>query len=502
LLKRTIVANFVGQGWSGLLNLALGPVYLAYLGAEAYGLIGFFLSLQALLSVLDLGLTATATREVARLTSRDAQASTLRPLVRGFALLYVATGSAIALLFLFASGPLATEWLNASNVEPSILRISLVAFGSIIGLRWTVTLCIGVLRGLRRDVLLNGALMFTAGLRHIGSGLVLVFVSPTLVAFLVWQLVAAAIEGLLLARIAWRELPAELPDGPVLLYRRDLAAFSAVVAWTSICAAVLKQLDRIVISGLLPLVQMGYYTAAGTLGSGISLLAAPVALAAFPRLTALVQSRETAVLAKTYHRISQLVAFIVSPVAAGLIFFAGDVLVVWSGSAEVAAGAQRALMLLSIGGLLNAMMQVPYALQLAARINWIAAWTNSLAVILLTPLLFWLVPSLGITGGAAVWAGFNVCYYFTTPLILHRHVLQGHAARWFLEDTLPFMTASVGMGVVLFQVRQSLGIGVAFMGSVAVMAIIYVGVSVWRCRALRDAVADLSRTQSATAAPA
>ena len=65
-LKINILANFAGQAWSGLLTLALVPVYIKFLGIEAYGLIGFYAMLQGMLVVLDFGLGQTLNRELAR----------------------------------------------------------------------------------------------------------------------------------------------------------------------------------------------------------------------------------------------------------------------------------------------------------------------------------------------------------------------------------------------------------------------------------------------------
>ena len=39
LLKLNIVVNFAGQGWAALMALALVPLYIKFLGIEAYGLI-------------------------------------------------------------------------------------------------------------------------------------------------------------------------------------------------------------------------------------------------------------------------------------------------------------------------------------------------------------------------------------------------------------------------------------------------------------------------------
>ena len=42
------------------------PIYISYLGIESYGLIGLFIILQGLLSLLDMGLSPTLNREMAR----------------------------------------------------------------------------------------------------------------------------------------------------------------------------------------------------------------------------------------------------------------------------------------------------------------------------------------------------------------------------------------------------------------------------------------------------
>lgn len=42
MLKRNLIANYLGQGWTALMGLAFIPLYIRYLGIEAYGLIGLF----------------------------------------------------------------------------------------------------------------------------------------------------------------------------------------------------------------------------------------------------------------------------------------------------------------------------------------------------------------------------------------------------------------------------------------------------------------------------
>ena len=68
MLKRNLIANYLGQGWTALMGLAFIALYIKFLGIEAYGLIGIFAVLSAWLALLDMGMTPTVSREMARYT--------------------------------------------------------------------------------------------------------------------------------------------------------------------------------------------------------------------------------------------------------------------------------------------------------------------------------------------------------------------------------------------------------------------------------------------------
>ena len=46
--KWNALANFIGLGYATVIGLAILPLYLQYLGAEAFGLVGFFSDLAGL----------------------------------------------------------------------------------------------------------------------------------------------------------------------------------------------------------------------------------------------------------------------------------------------------------------------------------------------------------------------------------------------------------------------------------------------------------------------
>jgi O-antigen/teichoic acid export membrane protein len=74
------------------MGLAFVPLYIKFLGIEAYGLIGFFAMLQASFQILDLGLSQTMNREMARYSALRDKAGEARDLVRTLEVVYWAIG--------------------------------------------------------------------------------------------------------------------------------------------------------------------------------------------------------------------------------------------------------------------------------------------------------------------------------------------------------------------------------------------------------------------------
>ena len=70
-VKRNLIANVAGTAWTGLVTLALAPLYVRCLGAEGYGLIGFYASVMVVVTLLDFGLGITVNRQFASAPAGD-----------------------------------------------------------------------------------------------------------------------------------------------------------------------------------------------------------------------------------------------------------------------------------------------------------------------------------------------------------------------------------------------------------------------------------------------
>ncbi len=56
-IKRNVVGNLVGRLYAALISFAVVPIYMRLLRPEGYGLVGLFVTLQTVVTLLDFGLS-------------------------------------------------------------------------------------------------------------------------------------------------------------------------------------------------------------------------------------------------------------------------------------------------------------------------------------------------------------------------------------------------------------------------------------------------------------
>ena len=88
-LKNNAIANYIGQIYSVFIGIIILPLYMSYLGAEAFGLIGFFTMLSGWMALLDVGLSATIARQSASLKTSIQGIIKLRNILRSVEFIFV-----------------------------------------------------------------------------------------------------------------------------------------------------------------------------------------------------------------------------------------------------------------------------------------------------------------------------------------------------------------------------------------------------------------------------
>ncbi len=435
-VKTNIVANFAGKVWTSIMGLIFIPIYIKFMGIEAYGLIGIFVSLMALLSILDMGLSATLSRELARLSISDESAQESRDLVRTLEVVYWSVGIIVGLGIMALAPIIAHYWINAQVIPVKSVEHVLMIMGLIVALQWPTSLYDGGLIGLQRQVLLNSVRSIMATIQHGGAVLVLWLVSPNILSYFAWQIIIGMAQTFLLAYSVWKSLPVTHKKS---IFQKYLLIknwrFAAGMTSISIMATILTQADKIILSKLLTLTAFGYYMLAFNLANAIPLLVNPVFSALFPKLSQLITAKENEnLISEYYHKGCQLVSIIVLPVASVLALFSFQVLQLWIRDPLIAQNTNQLLSLLTIGATFNALMTLPFTLQLAYGWTKLSFLKNVIAVIVLVPLLILLISRYGAIGAAFVWIILNAGYFIVEIPIMHHRLLKPEMWRWYFQD--------------------------------------------------------------------
>ncbi len=164
--------------------------------------------LQGMVQVMDLGLSPTMNREMARYSVQPEKADEARDLVRTLELGYCLIGLMIGVVLVTASPWVAAHWIKPSGIPVAGVRHALMLMGILAALQWPVSFYQGGLLGLRKQVHFNVLRTIASTVTNGGAVLVLWFISPTIQAFFLWLVVTNAVALVSWTVLLWKSLPA------------------------------------------------------------------------------------------------------------------------------------------------------------------------------------------------------------------------------------------------------------------------------------------------------
>jgi O-antigen/teichoic acid export membrane protein len=468
-VKRNVIANYVGQGLQSLMGFVFVPVYVKYLGIEAYGLIGAFALLQAWLGLVDAGLKPALGREVARFTAGALSVQQIRNLLRSVECVTVVIALAISAGIWTGSGWLAVHWVNPKHLSRHEVAGAFGIMGIIAALRFVEDVYVSCITGLERQVLQNVIRSSVAAARGFGTIGILALVSPTIKAFFLWQAFLsvsslAANAGALYASLPSVSAPAHFSRAAL----RSVWHFAAGMVGITLLSLMLTQIDKILLSRLLTLEAFGYYALAGVLAGGLASLTAPISGAVYPRFTHLVAAGDQPSLIAVYHQGAQLVTVLVGSAAMVLIAFRDSVIMLWTGNPTVTSAVAPLLGFLALGTCFNSLMMIPYQMMLAHGWTSLSVKVNIIAVSVLVPAILWVVPRYGAIGAARLWVALNAGYIMFTIPLMHRKILRGEKWTWYGRDVVVPLAAA---GLMAFVCRWLAPHGLGRVAGLVVLAL-------------------------------
>jgi O-antigen/teichoic acid export membrane protein len=440
-----LLANYLNIIWVALIGFGFIPLYVKYLGVEAYGLIGLFAVLQVWLNLLDVGLSPTLGREMARFSVGGQNGRYILALLR--------TIEALAAIFMLlvvvgigVGAPLlAKHWVKSEDLQLDTVISALRWMGLICGIGFVEGIYRSAVVGLQRQVVLSGLTSGVATVKGLGAVALIALVSPSIELFFAWQASCSLFMLLCLRTLVYKTLPAGkgVPrfDWHAL---KSIQTFAAGVFTTTLLATLLTQSDKFILTGMLSLEEWGHYSLAVVSAGALSLLYQPIYQVWLPKMSELVAAAKPQELKDFFHLGSQQVAVIVGSAAAVAILNARELLYIWTGDWGLVDKFAPIFCFLVAGNTLNAMLAIPYGLQLANGLTSLGVRVNAVAVLVLIPALLLVVPTYRGIGAAALWVALNLGYLLIGMHFMFSRLMASEKWTWYRDDLLiPLLTSYV-----------------------------------------------------------
>ena len=430
-LFKNVAYNVVGQG----LVLALGFVGVKFifsrLGADAFGIIYFNLVLTGVLTTaLELGVLSTTIRQVSAHYATDREY--VDRLIRTASFFYWGVGL-VLFLAVFAAAPfLADRWINLKSIDHATATTMLRFLSVTTLIALPRALYASLFQGRQRMELNNSIDVGSSALQQLGVifilsrggdafGVVQWIALSAVLSTVTYMLIVARLFG---ARVL---VPAYFSD----VVRRNVG-FTAHMGALSVLNMVLIQFDKVVVSKLLPIASVGYYSFASTVVVRISFAAGAIANAALPSFSDLHARDDRNMLLVQYRKLQDLITFgMVLPFTAAT--FAAIPIYTYLFNRQVAGVLLLPTALLCLGFFMGATVNIPYTFSVAIGKPYIASRTNVLALFVVIPVATVLIYLFGLVGAALTWVVYNLFVYaYMIPRIC-RECLGIPVVSWYVQ---------------------------------------------------------------------
>lgn len=332
---KNAVSNIIAKLWTMIATYLFVPFYINILGEESYGIVSFFATLQMAINILGLGLANTLRREFA-VNTGDKEKDNYRKkkLLNCIELIYIIISILVSVICIVCSTPIANNWLNIGKLEFRYVANAVALMGISIAIQMVASLYSGCLFGLDLQVQANVFQIIWSIAKYCGS-LMVIEVVADLRLFYLWHIITDLIYLFILRiylahkisikeRYTW-----SFHD---FIYVKGILKYTIGILIISIVALVNKELDKIIISGMLSLTELGGYNLATTLGNISTVFASAMYVSVFSGFTSDISMGNKHVAEYRFLRVNKLVNITTSCMMCFLASFSIPLLEFWTRS--------------------------------------------------------------------------------------------------------------------------------------------------------------------------
>lgn len=428
--------NFIAGIWLALLIVLCTPWYITKLGLELYGVLSIWLVFQAMMNFFDFGLGATIMKEFASSKADEEGNFYKQNLLKTTEVFYWSIAALIFLLLIIFSVFFSNYWFTFDkSANINIISVMLL-MSSTLFFQFPNVLYLNGLIGLQNHKLMNILQMSGNTLRY-GMGSLILFFHNDLIWFFSAQTLVAILQTYITRYFLRKGINYTNTYKPIfnLNLLRNSAKFSRGMALTSLAAVLISNVDRIALSKMLPVSELGKYAVAFTATGLLQLGIQPFYRAFFPRYSELYSTGEYDKLKYEYFFSNKLIAIMIISLGVICLFFAEDIFHSWMNVNDL--NIARTFRLLIFGILCSGLGWLPAAMQQAQ--GWTSLHTKMIfgSIIIGFPIMILAIHFFGIFGGTVVWLIHGVSEITIGLWLMHRRIFKDELARWYTTVVLP-----------------------------------------------------------------
>lgn len=452
-MRRDLIFNIIGKVWSLLSGFLFVPFYIKLLGFSSFSFISLSLVLYNIVLLLDLGISASVGREMARKDlSKNEKITTYSTLES----IYLCISITVILLFIFFQDAVAA-WV-IQNSEFSITYVSnlLMFVGFDLGLQLLFRFTISTLIGLEKHFESNVFQITWSVLRNGGVVLVLLYL-PSLKVFFIYQSASTLVFALLSIFFIRSQLYSVWHSN---LFHFDMSVIRRVYRFAfgmllvTVVSTLNTQLDKLVLTNYYELDTLGYYNLAYTLSSVIIVSVAPIGTTVLPRLTSLVSLKQHHEVRDLYLLIFKIVTIVSVGFVLILHFWGLNILELWTGERDIAISVNPFLRIIVNSSGLLAIGTIAFNLAIANGFTKFMNIVGVSSLLISLPGYFFAVNNLDATGVVYITAGVQVLSSLILIFYLSRKLLYNRGS---FHQVIRTFVLTIFLGILIFSLGFLVG---------------------------------------------
>ena len=442
--NRNIISSIFTKIFVSFIALIFVPIYVSIIGLDYFGIIAIFTIVSSIFGIFDLGISNSLNRLIAVNIEDSSSLSTLINQTKALEILYWMIGLALTLIFISLSGFIANQLAASETFSPQRMHYIIIIFAILFFIQWPTNFYSAGLYGLQRHSLLNFSNVAMLLLRNFLGLAYLRFYDNSIEGFLIWQCIGYSIWAFVLFIIFHRILPkSNIKFKFSFNLIRELIPFAKGLFFISIFTVLITQFDKIVLSKLIPIEQLGIYGISAIAASTVQYYAAGFYTAMFPKFSSLSSASHKEELKYLFNKVTLICSVLTFSTMSVFIFYSSELIYLWTKNSEIVDSSRNIIIILTIGTALHSQSNLFLALQLSKKEISIPIYKNMIMLALLLPTSIFFIRNYGVIGAAMSWLSVSTLTFIFEPIFTYNKLLGKNFNLWLISSSLAPLLSSL-----------------------------------------------------------